>query len=325
MRWIHLFLILFILIPAGYSASECIQCNKKIRGKYIRTRDGYFCSKKCYHASLPECDYCREPCSSRSVTMMGKTFCSKACLFKVFRCSTCRTGLMQVITVTDMRGGEKYFCQKCSKKNYCYFCSMPGCLKQLPDGRWLCAKCNKMAVRKPADVERIFRKVRADLAARFGYDSKHRIELLQVSPARLEKESGSIYQPAGSSRMALMRYRNKVTVKILPNGKKEKRISDEKCQIFVLNTVPEDMLYDALAHELTHDYLRHNVGNVKNLANEEGFCELVSALYNEKNGTAYLNDVKKSRKDPVYGDGYRKMDSLFRKNKSFQKTLKYVK
>ena len=195
----------------------------------------------------------------------------------------------------------------------------------MSDGRMLCGRCDKLAVRNPEEVKAIFRKIRTDLAARFGYDNKHRIELLQVGAERLEKESGSIYQPSGGRRMALMCYRNKVTIRTFPDGRKQKTVSDETCQIFILNTVPRDMLIDALAHELTHDYLRHHVGEVKTLANEEGFCELIAALYNEKNGTAYLNKAKKEQPDPVYGGGYRKMDGIYRKNRSFQKTLKYVK
>ena len=85
------------------------------------------------------------------------------------------------------------------------------------------------------------------------------------------------------------------------------------------------MLRDALAHELTHDHLRHKVGKVNDLASEEGFCELVASLYNIKTNNSKLNKAKEVNPDPVYGGGYRKMRSIYEKKRSLRETMKAVR
>ena len=125
--------------------------------------------------------------------------------------------------------------------------------------------------------------------------------------------------------MALMTYYKEVTEKRHFSGKKERFISSESCKIYVLDSIPVAMLYDTLAHELTHDHLRHKVGNVKDPASEEGFCELAAALYNEQKGNRRLNRAKEANTDPVYGGGYRKMRAIYQKTGSLHSTMSYVR
>ena len=99
----------------------------------------------------------------------------------------------------------------------------------------------------------------------------------------------------------------------------------EFCSIYVLSHSPRERLIDSIVHELTHDHIRHNVGSVKNLADEEGVCEVVAALYNQKTGNSFLNKSKKSNPDPVYGGGYRKMMEVYNKNRNLNKMFEYLK
>ena len=320
-----LFVIFVAVIPGLLSALECEVCRKNIHGKYIKTANGAYCSQECYHSTFPKCEFCKKPCTKRNVQMMGKTFCSKSCMHKIFHCSLCLAGLDNVITLSNFFGDSAFFCQKCSRRPGCYYCAMPGDRPAGKDGRVICKKCRSTLVTSPKEVHSIFRQVRRDLAGMFKYDAKHKIELKIVSPDELNKQAGSIYMPENSKRMSLMRYSNKITEKRYSNGKVKRIVTDEKCQIFVLSNVPKDMLYDALAHELTHDYLRHNIGKVNDLALEEGFCELIASLYNQKRGKDYLNRQKEAQKDPVYGGGFRKMRAIYRKNRSFSETLKSVR
>ena len=197
----------------------------------------------------------------------------------------------------------------------------------MSDGRTICRNCRKTAVTDEAEVKKIFLKVRKDLAEMFGYDNKHPIELILVNAKELEKKSEKIYSPGGGRRLALMSYNRTVKTVKLPNGNVENKVVAEKCQIYILDTMPRDRLYDTFAHELTHDYLRHymNGEKGKELDREEGFCELIASLYNIKRGKKELNMEKETNQDPVYGGGYRKMRSYYRVNKSFKQTLKQVR
>ena len=319
-------LLLFLfLLPVVLAALECSQCGKRIYGNYIKTPERVFCSKRCYRKTLPRCAGCQGACEQSVLTFMGKTFCSKECMGNVFKCAVCRQGLTSSVTMTSPTGEKMIVCRSCSRLPSCYYCVFPTPVTPRADGRSICHTCRQSAVTSYQEVYKIFQEVRRDLAALFGYDAKHKIQLHIVDAARLRKLSKSLYSPAGSRRMALMTYYKEVTERRRFSGKKERFISAETCRIYVLDTIPRAMLYDTLAHELTHDHLRHNVGNVKDLASEEGFCELAAALYNVQKGNRYLNRTKEANTNPVYGGGYRKMRSIYRKTGSLRKTMRYVR
>ena len=316
---------LTLILPLSASALMCDVCEKDIDGKYIKTAKGNYCSKKCYHSTIEKCSFCKEPCLRQNLRMMDKVFCSKRCMFKVFKCSECGTGLEQVFTLSNPLGTKEYYCYRCRKLPRCYFCAMPTGENAVYPGMITCRRCCKTAVNDEREIRKIFHRVRLDLKEMFGYDFTHRINLSIVDVPTLNKESGSIYSPPGSRQMALMRYQNKEQIRKYPNGRVERKMVYENCRIFVLKGVPRAMLIDAIAHELTHDYLRHNVGNVKELANEEGFCELIASIYNIRIGNAFLNKAKEVNPDPVYGGGFRKMRAIYKQTGSIRQTLKYVR
>ena len=203
---------------------------------------------------------------------------------------------------------------------------LPGAENRLDRQRMICRKCQKSAVSNPAETRRIFNSVRKYLAKEFNFDDKHKISLHIVDAPALEKIAGSTYSPPGAKKIAMMQFQQEITEeKSVLSNKAERRTVKEICRIFILDSTPESVLKDALAHELTHDHLRHNVGKVDNLASEEGFCELVAALYNEKNGNSILNKYKESNKDPVYGGGYRKMRAIYNRCRDLRRTMMSVK
>lgn len=320
-----LFWLMTVFMPLVLAAADCAVCGNELPARYIKTAQADYCSKDCYYSTMPKCDYCKEPCTKHTFKMVDKIFCSKRCLYKVFRCSICDCGLEQFFSFKDFNGKDIYFCRRCSKLPPCYFCDIPTARKADSDGKNVCQSCRKSAVNDPQEVRRIFNRVRQDMNRMFGYDPKHKIILNIVNVPTLNDRSKSVYMPAGGKRLALMHYQNQVQIRKYPNGREERKIVNEKCQIFILRGVPRVMLYDAFAHELTHDYIRHHVGNVKNLASEEGFCELIAFLYNKKLGNTFLNSRKERNTDPVYGEGFRSMRGIYRRTGSFQKTLKYVR
>ena len=328
MKKICIFLILLLLQPLMASALRCSECNRKISGKYFRTARGEsFCSRGCFEKTLPKCAKCRSVCGKDAVTLLNKTFCSRKCATSFFRCSSCRNGMTQFTTYTTLIGEKLLICPDCKNKAPCYYCAIPGASVKLNDGRKICRKCRAAAVTDQKEVQRIFKTIRYNLAKWYGFDRKHDIELHIVGLPELEKNSASLYRPEGSRQLALMSYRAKIKQKLNRKGEvKKQRVVDDECHIFVLHTVPRKQLIDALAHELTHDHLRHNVGKVKELADEEGFSELVASLYNTKIGNTRLNKLKEANPDKIYGDGFRKMRQLYLQNgKSLKKTMEYLK
>ncbi|MBQ8756213.1 MAG: protein DA1 [Lentisphaeria bacterium] len=318
-------LLLFLLMPFLLAALECSQCGKKIRGNYVKTDNASYCSRKCFRKTLPVCARCGKACEKGYLTMMKKKFCSKRCLEQTFRCAVCRKGMESTVILTLPTGEQVMVCRPCSQGPKCYFCALPNGGGVLPDGRNICGRCRSSAVTDPQEVQRIFRQVRGNLARWFGFDHRHRIQLKIVDYPELRKAAKNIYMPGGGRQLALMQYNQEVTTRTYSDGRRENFVSKESCRIYVLKSTPELMLRDALAHELTHDHLRHKVGKVNDLASEEGFCELVASLYNIKTNNSKLNKAKEVNPDPVYGGGYRKMRSIYEKKRSLRETMKAVR
>ena len=166
--------------------------------------------------------------------------------------------------------------------------------------------------------------IRRKLKQMYGFDMNHHIEIIPVDRNELEKESREIYQAVNGFKIALMRYNYEISEKRSSKGRKTKKLQNEKCRIFVLKNTPQDLLDDALAHELAHDFLRHNAGMISELSVEEGFAETIAAQFNKAEKKPHLNKRKEINNDPVYGGGYKKISAIF-KTKGFKKTVEYVK
>lgn len=306
-------------------ALNCSVCNKKIRGKYIKdNKNKVFCSNKCYSKTVPKCAYCKKPCTKGAYTFFKKYYCSKKCLNQVSRCNSCNTSSTKVRIIINQDGTKIMVCEKCANQPKCYFCVLPYRTQKLPDGRYICFNCRKTAVTSPQEVHRRFRLVRNRLQKLYKFDPHHHIELKILTLPQLEKESKNIYRIQGGGRMALMRYEYEIQEKTDFRGRKSRKLTRQRCRMFVLSHTPSDLLEDALAHELTHDYLRHNAGNLPDLKIEEGFAEAVAAKYNDSIGKSHLNKRKEINPDPIYGDGYRTMSKML-SERGFAKTMQYIK
>lgn len=320
------FLFLF-LVPLFLEALECNVCKKEITGRYCAVNGKTFCSEKCYESTLPACSHCGKRCRQRYRTPDGKIFCSQECLRPHLPvCSVCKTPLKFIVTVKNSQGEQKIFCKKCSTAKTCYYCALPAGDNKLSDGRHICRQCRSQAVTDHREIRKLFRQVREELVREHGFDKKHRIELLIVDhPAIIRAAEGMIDDGNNDRRLGLMRYQEKKEKRLYSDGKTKERLIGTDCRIYVLHTMPRDVLCQTFAHELTHDHLRHNVGTVKDIVAEEGFCELVAYLYNKRHKLEYLNLAKEANPSPVYGDGFRKMLKIYKRSRSLERTMKYVR
>lgn len=321
-----LYLLLFCtLMPIYVLALDCNVCNKAIKGKYLQANNKSYCSEKCFDTTLEKCSHCKSPCKDGSMVFMGKNFCSQKCMNAVYKCAICQGPITEAKLLNGPNDSKIFICKTCSQLPPCFFCSLPFPTKTLDDQRNICKNCEKGTINNPADIQKLFQSVRNDLQKLFNYDSKHKIDLRIVDKNKLAELGNNIYTPSANARLALMRYFAEVTEETDSKGNKKKYISHEKCQVFILSHTPKELLLDAIAHELTHDYLRHKLGNLKDLQLEEGFCELVSSLYNQKIGHDYLNERKLTNQDPIYGDGYRKILKIYQENnQDLSKVLQFL-
>ncbi|MBQ9789453.1 MAG: protein DA1 [Lentisphaeria bacterium] len=314
--------IIFVLFSSVLWALNCTQCGKKIRGNYIISEGNNFCSEECFHATLPQCSYCQETCVNGYVTFCNQIFCSEHCMYQVYYCDFCKQGSMKLLNTEYFDGKTIMICQDCSQNNpKCYFCTLPTNHKKLSKNFYICHRCEKTSVTNPQKISNIFKKVRSDLAKLYKFEPNHHIDLIPISADKMQEMTRDLYiSESNLTQMGLMscQYFSK-----MQNGRKKLVIKN--CKIYFVEKMPEIMLYETLAHELTHDYLRHNVGEIANLTNEEGFCELVASLYNDYRGKSFLNKRKEFNSDPVYGGGYRKMKQLFSQYKNLKSILPHLK
>lgn len=321
-----IFLLLSLFSLSAIFALDCSVCQKKIRGKYLKDKNGdSFCSEKCFASTAPKCNKCNKPCVRGAYTFMKKFYCSKECMNAVSKCANCnRPTPHQIRIFTNPAGNKKFFCPDCANKPKCYYCAFPYKTSLLPDRRHICPDCKKTEVSSPAVIQQKLKSIRRKLHRMYGFEPNHHIELIVLDLPQLEKECSGIYQMENGNRMALMRFEYQINEKTDIRGRKTKTLGRTKCRMFVLKNTPADLLEDALAHELTHDYLRHNTGQYTDLSVEEGFAETIAAEYNKSVNRAYINVRKQNTPDPVYGDGYRKMSEMLKKQ-GFRKTLNFVK
>jgi len=120
---------------------------------------------------------------------------------------------------------------------------------------------------------------------------------------------------------------HKITLSILPTlddsrDKPKKRIYAElgefrrkgdRFTITVLESLPEETLYETLAHELAHAWQAENPVPNQRLIVKEGFAQWVASKVLKE--FRFENSLKRLKtRDDLYGEGYRLMESIERKN-----------
>lgn len=314
-----------LLTSFSLFALNCSVCKKNIRGRYIKdNKNRAFCSQKCYEKTVPVCAKCKKPCLKGAFIFQKKHYCSKKCVESVSKCQNCDQPSRQIRIIINQDGKKLMLCARCVNLPKCYFCNLPYKTKTLPDSRVICLDCQKTAISSHDTIRKRVRFIRNKLKSMLNFDNSHHIELAITGLAELEKNSENLYRGANQKQLAMMRYYYEISEKTDYRGRKTRTLQREKCKIFILDHVPSEMLDDAIAHELAHDYLRHHVGTVKDLKLEEGFAEVIAAMFNKSMQRPHLNKRKENNPDPVYGGGYRAVSKLM-KQKGFNGTVQYIK
>lgn len=194
--------------------------------------------------------------------------------------------------------GNCFSCGRILNKNH----------KKLQDGRFICEVCIPSIVANDAAVNWVDQRVRAVLQS-VGITNLPKTPIEIVSKQKLIHLQNN---KAMGDTFGLAQY-------FATGGNKQ-------FKIFVLDNLPKTYFAGILAHEYMHVWqYQHNINPPKEIC--EGFCNLgAMAMYQKINTklSAVLLDQMEKSPDPVYGEGYRKVKTIYL-NYGWKKTINLMK
>ncbi len=328
----------------------CELCKQRILGKYWQTGGKAYCND-CYE-SYPHCKICSAP-MKKYYEIDGKKICPHCYNFKLIRCSGCNTPLFNYwikdgrkyckkclddmaekcgicnkplygkfwIVTSMVTGEEKKFCDSCKNSSHtCYICGMPmkSSIKPLSDGRYICENCTGKTLRNTGEYETIFNDVRKRFE-KIGLQVRHKPTLNVVdlnTLKRIQKETEGINtlgDKMGYYRCTKMQGTNAF-------GRKFSNIV--RADIYILDSIPGDVAFRVLSHELAHAWHEERISKRKPQLIIEGFAEWVSYNLLKQKGLKQMAKSMTGRND-VYGQGLKEMLKI-QKNRGFKGVLEYV-
>lgn len=229
------------------------------------------------------------------------------------KCTLCGADLQGIYLIDSW---QQPVCA-CHKVEYCLSCGRfvkPSDF-HLSDGRCLCSFCKPSVVSLPQHVEWVEKRVRSILFSQGIQDMPKDILIKLVTPMEMAKLNGSrqvsLLQPglACTSR----------TVGLL--------VSRCKHTIYIFDYLPKIKFAGVLAHEMLHAW-QHEKGISMPPMLTEGFCNLGSYVVYAAINTELSRHLMKSLEedtDPVYGDGFRNVLEVYRKEgNELNKVMKII-
>ena len=195
---------------------------------------------------------------------------------------------------------------------------MPGDYGTLSDGRYICAKCAKIAVMDYTSIVRIANDVRKKMRDKLGLETDHKIVYKMVDRDGL---SGKNDKGQSGTELGLYKFEQTIETYTLTKtdylGRKtttrERREKPARHTIYILYGMPKGKLIEVAAHELGHDWMQAHLPNITDLTLKEGWAEYVASLVNGLYGHSDMNKRMLLNKNPVYGGGFRKLYKISRK------------
>ena len=200
---------------------------------------------------------------------------------------------------------------------YCSSCGRfvkPGDL-HLPDGRCLCSYCVPTIVRTQQHIEWVEQRVRPMLAKNGIGDLPASIPIKLVSPAEIARLNGSAQVNLNQQG--------------LTKSSKSMSILGTKCShtIYMQDNLPRIRFAGVLAHEMLHVWMNEKGITLQPMLTE-GFCNVGSYIvFKAIDNDLSLHMIKllEQDRDPVYGDGFRKVVEFYRKNNSLTQVMMQLK
>ena len=248
-------------------------CKTLIRGEYSKAGERIFCSKSCFHTTLPKCDICKNP-------------------------------IEQGFNIS-----WHHYCESCVKNQpACFSCGLPAAYPtRLKDGREICTGCMRWAVKTPEAAKRHYDRARRQLEAWTGLKHASVPELVLVDKnemARLSKEIRKSDSPVSVrglySRQTMMTKRG-----VFGKWQKAPKLDLEK--FYLVDHLHDEVFRVAATHELMHDLIHEHFPRLEKapLWVHEGICQQAAAeLCRRRNYVEILSGIEGCA-DPDYGDGFR--------------------
>jgi hypothetical protein len=285
----------------------CSYCRKPIEGGQYYNVNGAYYDAVCYKLVVaPKCAYCGEPIEGQYIESENKKYHKECYEGHIgLRCALCG-GLIQDQYIQDA-WGDIYHAFHLNVEPQCRYCgrflsAATDGGQTYSDGRTVCGICIKSAVNDIDEAELICLQI-ADRLASFGIEIKLKDiklslidsrEMARINHAGLSDPLGYTYYEEATYLLGLM---------------KERRL-----RVWLLNGMPQKQFVSAAAHELMHVWIYRNSSAAFDMNDLmcEGSCSYASYLILKDDPSPearyYLRELLEN-KDPVYGEGMRKVKS----------------
>jgi hypothetical protein len=280
-------------------AKYCSVCGDLITGQYFASGDGkhVYCSK--CESAAPRCAGCNDILRPReSNTEAGLKLCNQ-CFKNLPRCPAC--GMPVTGARITFSGLEGTYCQACTgSKPKCVSCGRPAGTGSISFGKdkYVCGLCEKTAVMDEKTLTELATKVRTTLDTQMGIT-------LKPIPVTLSDDLGEYrlgnHLPA--------EYDN-------PDFRESGRYIqvNDTVQIIIQRGLARDLCIETLAHEYGHAWQMKHLPNLQDTVMQEGFAQWISSKILKYYKLYSLLARLETRKDPIYGDGYRAVHALEKQN-----------
>ena len=273
------------------AAPACALCGRRLLEAHVvytpkeggeKTHVCRVCAK-----SAPACALCGVP-SNALETVGGKSVCPD-CRAKLPVCRTC--GAPMPTRTSFILSGYSY-CPECVRRNPpCDSCGAPAAGgRALPDGRLVCADCDRDAVTDVKEVEGMLARIRETTERSLGM----KVRAFRKVAFADKQEIARLFRRGGGDRERRMEE--------YPLGLfvREGEVFD----IYCLPHLRRDVLRGVLAHEFAHAFLQEHYPSVKSVEENEGFCEWVRYRFMKAAGDARGVEALMKR-DDFYGKAFR--------------------
>jgi hypothetical protein len=288
----------------------CAVCGKTIQGGYLASGGEAFCSRECFHTTLPVCTTCGKRIEGGHLLHDGRHFCSEACFKRILpTCAICGVPLQQSFTIKD-----RTYCKAHADGPRCDACGLPvGKGYTMGDGRLACHDCKPELIFSAEVARPLYAKARQTLGLVLRQPLPPLPPLELVGSDTLPAHRGP--DPAVRVR-ELGRYlrQTETTTKRNLLGMTLAEETAVNRRVLVLYGLTAGRFVATAAHELTHDLLAERYPNLNGTVPawfEEGLCQYASVLVCRRLGYAQCVEEIEALDDPVYGDGYRYLARRF--------------
>lgn len=285
---------------------KCETCGAPIgHTKYFKKDGKYYCEKCFMRLFAPRCTYCGNGIDGNAVIFEGKNY-HDSCFYNhvALKCGICGEIIKETYLLDFW--GNAYHSRHKNEYPTCEHCGRLICEQftgggiRYPEGRHVCNLCLPSTINEIDRAESILEKVRSYLALEGIRINEKNIGLHLIGRDELNKLANT--QSDDQNGYTICKETRRMLV-----------LTNREFDIYLLDGMPEANLIAVAAHELMHVWQYENVPGDNDKIFSEGSCNYASLLvlkYFPGQMTDYLISTMIQDKDPVYGEGFRRIKKL---------------